>query len=174
MSRSNEAALDRVQKDVTNAMNRTLTKVKREQTKLIVQDIAIKNKTIESKFSSHYVRAKKNDMNIKILTAPRNITPTMLPRKQARHGVVVTLNSNKKTFLRAGEVKPRTRDGKMVISSKQIKNDVFGSYSGILSDTGRGYFTLKGLKNKLDDYALKHTDQILEKAEQIFIKELEK
>ena len=46
MSGKNDKELDRLRKDVQNALNRTLTKVKKEQSNFIINHLALTKKKI--------------------------------------------------------------------------------------------------------------------------------
>jgi hypothetical protein len=175
LSKSNEAVLNRLQKDIVNAMNRTLSKIKKEQTNLILQDISVRKEKIQNTRSSKYIKAYFNNMSIYIKTYDNNITPTMLPHgKTTRFGVVISINSRTQKLLRGGFVKPRTRKGGIIISSKSIKSDIFGVYSGNFKESKRSYFVSTKMKPSLYDFAAKNIDTLLKKAEQIFTEELKK
>ncbi len=175
LSKSNEAVLNRLQKDIVNAMNRTLSKIKKEQTNLILQDISVRKEKIQNTRSSKYIKASFNNMSINIKTYDNNITPTMLPHgKTTRFGVVISINSRTQKLLRGGFVKPRTRKGGIIISSKSIKSDIFGVYSGNFKESKRSYFVSTKMKPSLYDFAAKNIDTLLKKAEQIFTEELKK
>ncbi|QKG29171.1 hypothetical protein [Campylobacter sp. RM16187] len=184
MSGKNDKELDRLRKNVQNAMNRTLTKVKREQSSSIISRLALTKKKIN--FLTTHKRASPNDMNIKIFTFRKQITPTMLPRKATSSGVVVSLNKQKSITLAGfAEQKPRDGGGKFLITSKTPKNSDFSisrhllksSYKtshGTILSKPREAFIAKKLDDDLAEYALKDINKLLAVANDIFTEELNK
>ena len=112
MSSKNDKELDRLRKDVQNALNRTLTKVKKEQSNFITNHIALAKKKIN--FFTTPKRARPDDMSISLFTARKYITPAMLPRKVSNTGVTVTISKQKSVFLSGfAQQTPRRGAGKL-------------------------------------------------------------
>lgn len=184
MSRSNKDELEKLKRNVRNALNRTLTKVKREQSHLMLDKLSLTNKKIA--FYTAQKRANATDMTIKLFTIKKHITPTMLPHKESKNGIEVTINkSNKVVITGFGIQKPRRGNGKFLVSSKKNIADGFivsagkmpSSYktkNGIKLSSARDYFTPKRLKDDLADIALGESQKLLKRAEDIFAKELER
>lgn len=184
MSSKNDKELDRLRKDVQNALNRTLTKVKKEQSNFITNHIALAKKKIN--FFTTPKRARPDDMSISLFTVRKYITPAMLPRKVSRSGVAVTISKQKSIFLSGfAQQTPRRGAGKFLISSKNSSAGIFGvsrhSLRSSYTASGerrlsrpRDAFIVKRLNDDLSEFALKDVDALLEKAQEIFNQELEK
>ena len=184
MSSKNDKELDRLRKDVQNALNRTLTKVKKEQSNFIINHLALTKKRIN--FFTTPKRARPDDMSIRLFTVKKYITPAMLPRKVADSGVSVTISKHKSVFLRGfAQQTPRRGDGKILISSKNLNAGAFSVSRHLLKSSyltsgerrlsrPREAFIAKRLKDDLSKFALKDADALLEKAQEIFNQELSK
>ena len=144
-----------------NAMNRTLTKVSKEQRELIVKRTAIKKRYLDKK---RLVRrgARVEDLSIKIYAMPKAITPFML-EAHARPKVGDYGIPKGKHFYVRGLTKTR-----------QNRGNTSGFLTGqSVAKDGRSFFYLRKLSD-LDKEALKISDAILTKAEYIFSQELKK
>lgn len=64
-------------KDTANALNRVLTKIKKEQRELILKNVAVKEKYLTKKRLKEY-RARSTNLRIKITATNKQITPFML------------------------------------------------------------------------------------------------
>lgn len=184
MSSKNDKELDRLRKDVQNALNRTLTKVKKEQSNFIINHLALTKKRIN--FFTTPKRARPDDMSISLFTVRKYITPAMLPRKVSNAGITVTVSKQKSVFLSGfAQQTSRRGAGKFLISSKNLNAGAFSVSRHFLRSSyttsgerrlsqPREAFIAKRLKDDLSEFALKDAGALLEKAQEIFNQELEK
>ena len=168
MSSKNDKELDRLRKDVQNALNRTLTKVKKEQSNFITNHIALAKKKIN--FFTTPKRARPDDMSISLFTVRKYITPAMLPRKVSNTGVTVTVSKQKSEFLISSK---NSSAGIFGVSRHSLRSSYTTSGERRLSRP-RDAFIAKRLNDDLSEFALKDVDALLEKAQEIFNQELEK
>ena len=144
-----------------NAMNRTLTKVSKEQKELIAKRVSIKKRYLDKK---RLVRrgARADDLSIKIFAMPKAITPFMLEAHARPKVGDYGIPKGKHFYVRG------------ITSTRQNKGNTSGFLTGqAVAKDGRSFFYLRKLSD-LDKEALKISDAILTKAEYIFSQELKK
>ena len=134
-------------KDTANALNRVLTKIKKEQRELILKNVAVKEKYLTKKRLKEY-RARSTNLRIKITATNKQITPFML------ENAVRPYNKG------YGEQKNR-HGGKFFISSKAKGVNGFSIGSGNLRR--KDYFYIKKVTN-LDVLALSFSEKLQERA----------
>ncbi|QCD44475.1 hypothetical protein [Campylobacter mucosalis] len=146
-----------------NALNRTLTKISKEQKALLRAKLNVKSKYLHNRRLKPY-RATQNDLIIKITATHKKITPIMLedgyrPKTDyARPGK----KPNQLGFYVRG-----------VVRGVLNKGNTHG-FNAVLNTKGkRPFYYLDGLK-RLNDEALSLIDELKEKAQDIFIQELER
>ena len=130
-------------KDTANALNRVLTKIKKEQRELILKNVAVKEKYLTKKRLKEY-RARSTNLHIKITATNKQITPFMLGPYNKGYG----------------EQKNR-HGGKFFISSKAKGVNGFSIGSGNLRR--KDYFYIKKVTN-LDVLALSFSEKLQERA----------
>lgn len=184
MSRSNKDELEKLKRNVRNALNRTLTKVKREQSRLIVKYVAVKKGSIN--FFTSQKRALPSDMSIKLFTGQKQISPLMLPHKITTGGTFIKINNQKSVFVAGfGLQRNIETGGRFLISSrsnitddfKLSSHDLRSSYktnAGIKFTQKRKSYIVKGLPKNLAEIALDDINKLLDYAEDIFAEELER
>ena len=144
-----------------NAMNRTLTKVSKEQKELIAKRVSIKKRYLDKK---RLVRrgARADDLSIKIFAMPKAITPFMLEAHARPKVGDYGIPKGKHFYVRG------------LTSTRQNKGNTNGFLTGqAVAKDGRRFFYLRKLSD-LDTEALKISDAVLAKAEYIFSQELKK
>lgn len=156
-----------VSSQIRNALNRTLTKISKEQRALLTAKLNVKNKYLHKRRLTPY-RATQNDLIIKITATHKKITPIMLENSHRPKG------------------NDYGRPGKKTKDKKQLGFYVRGGRRGVLNKGNthgfnavlntkgkRPFYYLDGLK-RLDDEALAFIDELQAKAQYIFTQELEK
>lgn len=152
-----------------NAMNRTLTKVSKEQRELIAKRVSIKKRYLDKK---RLVRrgARADDLSIKIFAMPKAITPFMLETHARPKGYDYGIPNGRHFYVRG------------ITKHRRNKGNASGFKVGIISAKKRAkrgskdlrpYYYLSKLSD-LDTEALKISDAVLAKAEYIFSQELKK
>ncbi|CAD7289604.1 hypothetical protein LMG7974_01681 [Campylobacter majalis] len=146
--------------ELRNALNRTLSKISKEQKQLLIARLKVKSNYLHKRRLTPH-RAKLDDLIIKITATNKKITPFMLQEnyrpKSKYYGI-----PNGRTFYVRG-----IRRGVL------DKGDTHGFKAVLAKDkTGRDYYYLDGLK-RLDSEALVFFNELKEKAQEIFTKELE-
>lgn len=187
-SNRNHQVLLRLERDVINAMNRTLTRAKKEQHSHLCKRLNIDKKLLSKRLKPY--RARLNDLRIKIKTFNEKISVKDLKyesgsdgsaRIMPRHGIVITLKhykiqknkTNKKEFFISHKpykipgfiTKTASEEG--IVSSYKTKN-------GIKESAPRPYTTITHMNAAIVDFTQKDIDVILNKAQEIFNQELSK
>lgn len=187
-SNRNHQVLLRLTRDIVNTMNRTLTRVRKEQHSYLCKRLNMDKKLLSKRLKSY--RASINDMRLKIKTFNEKISIRDLKyesssngsaRIMPRHGIVITLKhykiqknkTNKKDFFISH--KPYKIPG--FITKTASKEGIVSSYktkNGVKYSTPRPYTTITHMNAAIVDFTQKDIDVILNKAQEIFNQELEK
>ncbi|MGH1601716.1 hypothetical protein [Campylobacter majalis] len=151
--------------ELRNALNRTLSKISKEQKQLLIARLKVKSKYLHKRRLTPH-RAKLDDLIIKITATNKKITPIMLQNKHRPKG---------KDYGRPGK-KPNQL-GFYVRGMRRgvlSKGNTHGFNTILRKDkkTNRPFYYLDGLK-RLDSEALVFFNELKEKAQEIFTKELE-
>ncbi|ALV64671.1 hypothetical protein [Campylobacter fetus] len=141
-----------------NALNRTLTKIAKEQKKMLRDDIKVKNKHLHAKRLKR-VRAKQNDLSIKLTSTTKYITPFMLEKSARPHP--------------SGYYELENKRGGKFYGTRKKDVSVSGWNIGKGRISGRAYYYVQKISN-LDDALLAYTDKLKQKAESIFNLEIKK
>ncbi|MSN96344.1 hypothetical protein F1B92_03920 [Campylobacter sp. FMV-PI01] len=151
-----------ITRQVKNALNRTLTKVRNLQKDYIYGKHSVKKKYLHNK-RLNGCRARSSDLSIRLTSTSKFITPFMQARV-ARPDI-----GNK-----FGTQTSRYKKGKFYISSKKHSVSGYTVTEGLTSGIRkRPYYYIQKRAN-LDDELLDFTDEAQNKAIGIFQKELDK
>ena len=147
-----------LQKAMKNTLNRTLTKVAKEQKNALKAKYGIKAKHLHARRLTRQ-RATNDNLEIKLFSTKKYITPFMLERgKRPRPSGW-------------GTQRNRASGGKFYIKSRPSGVSGWSVKSGVIDK--RPYSYIEKLKD-LDEAAIELNDELFKKAQDIFAKELEK
>lgn len=158
-------------KYLANAMNRSLTQIKKEQIKMLVSKLGLETKFIKGK-RQRIKRARSKDLNVAIFTTPKYLTPFMFkdqfrPKIPSHFGIATTSQNGKFYSYRH----PMSKKSHI----KAIPNKIsgFGVSTSITTDRGkkRGYSFISK-KSILDIEALKLSENLQNEFIKLFDKEL--
>ncbi|MGP1580322.1 MAG: hypothetical protein ACTTH5_04800 [Wolinella sp.] len=145
-----------------NALNRTLTKISKEQKRQIIARTHIKPKYLKRRLKR--VGASADDLRIQIFSNKTAITPHMLEQSARPKGNDYGEPKGRKVYVRGVRKNGSTTQG-----------NTGGFIARLKPQAGkrRAFYYLQKLAN-LDDEALKATSKLLIQAQEIFAQELER
>ncbi|CUU72371.1 hypothetical protein [Campylobacter hyointestinalis] len=141
-----------------NALNRTLTKIANEQKKMIQNDIKVKKKYLNTRRLKR-IRAKPDDLSIKITSTKKYITPFMLEKNARPHP--------------NGYYELKNKNGGKFYGTRKKGVSVSGWSIGKGRISGSAYYYVQKISD-LDDALLNYTEGLKKKAEIIFTQEIKK
>ncbi|AQW82924.1 hypothetical protein [Campylobacter pinnipediorum] len=141
MSKNNDEIIEQLKRDMRNVLNRTIARVKKEQSALIIKELAL-TKTKINYYRKSY-NAELGDLSIRIFTINKQITPTMLPHKENNQGVEVTINKSNKVVASGFALQTAKNGGKFLVRYQPSPVNGFIASSGSIPSS---YETKKGTK----------------------------